>query len=171
MSALSDIAGYQWNGDIYCVDCTEEMADPDELERLKDDTHRSGGPVFRWSEPTTQYHCGRAENCVNSTTHHEYPHDRAVGQPIHQHVLDYLEEPRGDPVIHEENEDTFIFTLPGANFKYKIGYEPDTDNLVLVERTNRGTLVSESYPKLPDGIRNAARQIVDEGKQAGAPWA
>jgi len=167
----SQVAAYALNGDIYCVDCTYEMTAPDEFNRLKDDTHNDGGPVFRSSETETQYHCGRGKKCLNATIDHEYPHDRAVGQPIRQTVLDYLEEPRGDPVIHEENEDTFIFTLPGANFNYKIGYEPDPDNLVLLERTNMGTLVSESYRDLPDGIKNVAREIVEEGKQAGAPWA
>jgi len=167
----SQVAGYALNGDIYCVDCTKDMTEADEFDRLQNDTHRDGGPVFRSSETETQWHCGRDKDCLNATTEHEYPHGHPVGQPIRVTVLDYLEEPWDDPAIHEETEDTFCFTLSGSNFKYQIEYETDADSLVLVERTNMGTTETSTYSELPDGIKNAARQIVEEGKQAGAPWA
>lgn len=162
------VAGYAIDGDIYCVDCAREMTDEEEYEKLQNDTHEAGGPVFYDTETESQYHCGRHKDCVNSTTEHLYGHNEEVGQPIEETVLDYLQEWDGrDPEIHHNDESEFVFTVDSNSFKYKLVYEKAADKLSLAERTNKGTTEISRYGYIPDGIEEYAREVIQEGREVG----
>lgn len=162
--------GFALNGDVYCKDCAEELCETEEeWKNLQTDKHRDGGPMFDHSETESQYHCGMQKNCVNTTTEHGYTHDLPVGKPIETTVLDYLEEWNGrDPQIHHEGEEEVVFTVGGYSSNYKLTWERDSDRIMLVERTNCGTLETTKHTDIPEGIEEYARELIEEGKSAGA---
>lgn len=162
---------WDWNADRYCIDCINEMVtDEEERELLfnNPEQHPSGGPVRESNETWSQWTCSNDSDCVNSTTEHLYRQEE-IGQPIRNTIIDQNQEWDGtDPIIHHEGPEEVVFSVDSDSFRYQIVWERKDDVISLARRTNKATLEESIHRDMPDAIREYAREMIEEGKEAGA---